>query len=111
MVELRPAAAPPWPGPGRALPGPAAALVRAALPRRGPGHSARPRPAPGIRCVALGAAGGIAGARGRLQAADLRDPGPGLRALRGAWLSRPSQAAARRAPPASAGRDEIGRAS
>ena len=56
---------------GGRYPRPAAALVRAALHRRGRRHPARPRPASGIRRLALGAAGRASRAGGRLQAGDL----------------------------------------
>ena len=45
---------------------PAAALVRAALHRRGRRHPARPRSAPGVRRLALGRTGRAAGAGGAI---------------------------------------------
>ena len=49
----------------------AAAMVCVALYGEGFGHSARPRPASGVRRVALVAARLLAGARGAVQARDL----------------------------------------
>ena len=55
----------------RPLPRPAAALVRAALPRHRRRHPAGCRPASRVRRLALGGAGRAAGAGGGVQAADL----------------------------------------
>ena len=61
--------------------GPAAAVVCAPVRRDRYRYPPGPRSASGVRCLALGQAGGLAGAGGGVQAADLRGAGAIFRAI------------------------------